>query len=304
MNGLLPVDKPQGWTSHDVVDWVRRRLGIRKAGHTGTLDPMATGVLMLCLGTSTRLSPFLTGLDKQYRTRVRLGVSTDTLDADGTVVDRSDGVPEDAGEISRVVGGYVGQVEQIPPMYSARKVSGQRLYRLARSGQTVARQPRRVNIYQIDIERFEPPWLDLFVCCSTGTYIRVLADDIGRKLGCGGHVAALRRTAVGDIGQDACISVAQLREVEPDVVGAEHLLDPNRALQGMPGVRMAPDLVRRFAHGNPVAVEHIETLEGSEQLVRALDLEGRLWGIGRWTGDEGMLKPVRVIRKQEGEAGI
>jgi len=304
LNGLLPVDKPQGWTSHDVVDWVRRRLGIRKAGHTGTLDPMATGVLVLCLGGSTRLSPFLTGLDKQYRTRVRLGVSTDTLDADGTVVARSGGVPEDVEAISCVVGGFVGQIEQIPPMFSARKVSGQRLYRLARSGRTVPRQSRVVNIYQIDIERFDPPWLDLFVRCSTGTYIRVLANDIGRELGCGGHVAALRRTAVGSIGQDACVSVAWLREVDPDGVDAVHLLDPNRALQGIPGVQMTPDQVRRFAHGNPVAIEHIETLEGGEHLVRALDLEGRLWGIGRWTGDEGMLKPVRVIRKQEGENGI
>ncbi len=289
-NGLLPVDKPGGWTSHDVVDRVRRTLQVRKVGHTGTLDPIATGVLVLCLGQSTRLSSFLTDQDKQYRARVRLGVCTDTLDADGVVTDRSDRLPSNREAVDRAVGAFVGEIEQIPPMFSARKVSGKRLYRLARAGQEVPRQPRRVCIYRIDIERFDPPILDLAVCCSKGCYIRVLADDIGRELGCGGHIAALRRTAVGRIGLAHCVTVEAL---EAGGLG-ERLMDPNHALEHMPGLLLDSGQVRRFVHGTPVANIQEQGIESGD-LVRALGPDGAFLGIGRWTAGEAVLKPVRVL---------
>ena len=296
LNGLLPVDKPQGWTSHDVVDRVRCTLQVRKAGHTGTLDPIATGVLVLCLGQSTRLSSFLTDQDKRYRARIRLGISTDTLDAAGAVIARSDQVPADQGVVFQVVRRFVGEIEQIPPMFSARIVAGKRLYQLARAGQEVAREARRVRIYGIDIERFVPPLLDLTVSCSKGCYIRALADDIGRKLGCGGHLVALRRTAVGKIGLDHCIPLEDLQVLCAEGRIEEHLIDPNRALGHMPGLHLTSDQIRRFVHGTPVAgIREVEIQ--SSDLVRALDPKGSLLGIGRWTADGAVLKPVRVFQR-------
>lgn len=295
----MPVDKPVGWTSHDVVDRVRRRLGIKKVGHTGTLDPMATGVLVLCLGQATRLSPFLTDLGKSYRAEIHLGVSTDTLDAEGKVTDRSDHIPKDPEEIFRAVRIFVGEVEQIPPMFSARKVSGKRLYRLARSGQEVEREARRVHIYRIDIQGYVPPILEVEVHCSKGTYIRSLADDIGKELGCGGHLAGLRRTAVGNIELSHCIGLERLESISTKEDLEGHLILPNRALSQMPGLCLTSLQVRRFVHGNAVSDVRTERQLEPGGLVRALDACGSLLGIGRWAGEGAALQPVRVFRQQE-----
>ena len=289
------MDKPQGATSHDVVAHVRRALRIQKVGHTGTLDPLATGVLVLCLGRATRLSPFLMDLEKCYRACIRLGISTDTLDAEGAVTAQSDRIPEDLDAISAVVRKFVGEIEQVPPMFSARKVAGKRLYQMARAGREVPRQARTVRIHRIDIERFAPPMLDISVTCSRGTYIRALADDIGRQLGCGGHIAALRRTDVGRIGLTRCIEVERLPSLLSEGQVEAHMVDPNSALTHMPGLRLDATQLRGFSNGNPVA--GIQIAEGRKpgDLVRALDSKGSFWGIGRWTEDGAALQPVRVF---------
>jgi tRNA pseudouridine55 synthase len=277
---------------------VRKVLGGAKVGHTGTLDPLATGVLVLCIGRATRLSQFLSDHDKEYRARIHLGVTTDTLDAAGRVVAESSDVPQEREPVSRVVAKFVGKIEQRPPMYSALKVSGRRLHELARAGVQVDRQARPVQIHRIEITAFDPPDLDLLVSCSKGTYIRSLADDVGRELGCGGHVSALRRTAVGQIGLDQCVALEHLESVASKGGAHEHLLDPNEGLAPMPAVTLSGGHIDRFSHGNP-----IDGLSGSEgqaedAWVRAVGPRGTLLGIGRWT-ESGEFQPVRVYRTPE-----
>jgi len=196
MDGILVVDKPAGPTSHDVVDRVRKIFGIRKVGHTGTLDPAATGVLGLLLGRATKLSQYLTGSDKAYRAVIRLGRETTTLDAEGKVVSESP-VTCDAGAVEEAVAAFVGDITQIPPMFSAKHRGGKRLHELARKGIEVERDPVPVTIHSIEVVAVDLPDVVVDVSCSSGTYVRVLALDLGRALGCGGHLASLRRTAAG-----------------------------------------------------------------------------------------------------------
>lgn len=297
---MLPIDKPPGMTSHDVIDRVRRRLNIRKVGHTGTLDPLATGVLVLCLGRATRLSSFISDHDKTYAAQIRLGVRTNTLDAEGDVVARRDNVPDRLEDVRDAVASFVGDVEQIPPMFSARKMDGRRLYQLAREGTEVARRPSRVRIYGIDIEDFRPPDLQLTVSCSKGTYIRTLADDIGRQLGCGAHLAGLRRTAAGPVRLDECVALDRLESIGSKEALQPFLMDPNRLLRDLPRLDLNAAQAGCFVHGRAVAnVEAGAALE-SGRLARALCPEGGLLGIGRWRAADRLLRPVRVLRRPEG----
>ncbi len=296
---MLPIDKPPGITSHDVIDRVRRRLNIRKVGHTGTLDPLATGVLVLCLGRATRLSSYLADHDKTYAAHIRLGVRTSTLDAEGEVVARSGSVPDRSADVRAAVASFLGEVEQIPPMFSARKMDGRRLYQLAREGTEVARRPSRVRIYGIDIKEFRPPDLHLTVSCSKGTYIRTLADDLGRKLGCGAYLAGLRRTGAGPVCIDECLALNRLESIGSKEELQPFLMDPNRLLRDMPRLNLDADQAGCFVHGTAVAnIEEGTALE-SGRLVRALYPKGVLLGIGRWRADDRMLKPVRVLRQPE-----
>ncbi len=270
-------------------------------GHTGTLDPLATGVLVLCIGRATRLSQFLSDHDKVYRTRIRLGVTTDTLDAEGRVVAESEEIPQEFEQVAGVVGKFVGKIAQRPPMYSALKVSGKRLHELARAGKQVDRQARWVQVYRIEITEFSPPVLNLLVSCSKGTYIRSLADDIGRKLGCGGHVSELRRTVVGTIGLDRCVDLEHLESTAREGDARRHLLDPNQGLTPMPAVTLSGIHIDRFTHGNS-----IDGLPGpggvaADDRVRAVDSDGALLGIGRWSAT-GELQPVRVYRSPDDRA--
>ena len=297
MDGLLAVDKPRGWTSHDVVDRVRDSLKLERVGHTGTLDPLATGVLLLCFGRFTRLSSLLTNQDKGYLARIWLGVTTDTLDGEGRVTARSDQVPEEAEKIQRAVRGFIGKHKQTPPMFSALKISGKRLYRWAREKKEIPRPPREVRIDSIQIAQFDPPFLDLDVSCSKGTYIRVLADDIGRALGCGGHLAALRRTRVGKIGLDQCIWMDKVGEKG----WKDYLIDPNRALDHLPVLRLASEAARRFSHGNPVSGLQTAGPSDPQSPIRVVDEAGRLLGTGEWQIEGSVLKPVRVLQSHKPE---
>ena len=195
--GLLNIDKPKGYTSHDIVEIVRKQTGVQKVGHAGTLDPMATGVLVLCLGAATRLSEYIIGHNKMYRATVRLGQITNTYDAEGTVL-AENVTPIDRDQFEAVLPDFRGRIQQIPPMYSAIKHGGEKLYEKARRGEVIDRDPREVSIYKITFDEFEYPDAKITVRCSAGTYIRSLAHDIGQKLGVGAHLSALRRIASGE----------------------------------------------------------------------------------------------------------
>lgn len=211
MDGIINVNKPMGMTSHDVVNRLRRILNMKKIGHTGTLDPDATGVLPMCIGKGTKLSDMLMSSEKQYRAELTLGISTDTQDSSGEVLSRRE-VTADELKIREVISMFIGEIEQIPPMYSAIKVEGKKLYELARDGVEVEREPRHVTIYNIEIKNIdmENHRIDMVVDCSKGTYIRTLCNDIGEALGCGGHMSALMRTRSGRFFIEDAISLEEL----------------------------------------------------------------------------------------------
>jgi tRNA pseudouridine55 synthase len=237
--GICIVDKPAGWTSHDVVGRARRLLGTRKVGHAGTLDPMATGVLVLGVGRATRLLTFISGVDKSYEATIRLGVETDSLDADGEVVRRHDMAAPTVPALEAAAGQLTGDLEQVPPMVSAVKVDGRRLHQLAREGVEVERAARPVHVARFAVRPGTDPMLvDAEVTCSSGTYVRVLAADLGRLLGGGAHLASLRRTRVGPFDIAEATSIDAL-EVLPPLEGARHL----------PQVSVEGDLAASVRHG-------------------------------------------------------
>jgi tRNA pseudouridine55 synthase len=218
MEGILNIDKPQWLSSHDVVARVRRICGTRRVGHAGTLDPLATGVLLVCVGRATRLSEYLMGQQKVYTATVRLGQTTNTYDAEGEVIEERPFSHITPAAIEEALNLYRGPIEQVPPIYSAIKVNGQPMYKLARAGKDVERKPRPITIYELELVDWSPPNLQLRVVCSTGTYIRSLAFDIGESLGCGGHITVLRRTAVGEFKSSDAISLEELAsQVSQDV---------------------------------------------------------------------------------------
>jgi len=195
--GVLLVNKPAGFTSHDIVNLVRKKFGFRKVGHAGTLDPMATGLLVILIGGYTKRSQDFSRFDKEYRATLRLGISTDTGDAEGRVLAEKDPGPLSAGEIDRAMEAFRGRLFQLPPMYSAKKVRGKKLYNLARKGAVIDRKPAEIFIKELRVLDFSPPNVTIYVACSKGTYIRQLAHDMGVALGCGAHLAGLHRTRVG-----------------------------------------------------------------------------------------------------------
>lgn len=296
MDGILPVDKPTGWTSHDVVARVRRLSGVRRVGHAGTLDPLATGVLLLCLGRATRVVSYLTDAEKEYRTRLRLGVATDTFDAEGQVIFRSEAVPSDPEVVRNAVRAFEGEIEQVPPMFSAVKVGGKKLYEMARRGEAVARTPRKVFVRRIEVEGIEGADLDLRVVCSKGTYIRALADDLGQRLGCGAHVTALRRTRVGDFSLPGCLTLEKVAAACETGGLSALVLSADRALSHLPTVRLDGQRLRRFCSGAEVMAADAAFSEGGEFRVDGED--GLFYGIGAWVR-EGALRARVVLRDLE-----
>ena len=214
VTGILLLDKPSGITSNAALQQVKHLYFARKAGHTGSLDPLASGILPICMGEATKVSAFLLDADKRYQVRCRLGIRTTTADAEGEVLEERPIGTYSGDQLEAVFDGFRGRIEQIPPMYSALKHKGERLYKLARQGVEVEREPRPVNIYELTLAGQGDDWIDIDVHCSKGTYIRTLAEDIGEKLGCGAHVAALRRSAVGPYGSDQLITLEQLEALK------------------------------------------------------------------------------------------
>jgi tRNA pseudouridine55 synthase len=285
--GLLNIYKPSGPTSHDIVARVRRGIHVKKVGHAGTLDPMATGVLVLCLGPATRLSEYVMQSPKIYRARVWFGIETDTYDAEGqTVAENPDPVTRRAVEAA--LSAFRGEIEQIPPMYSAIKQHGKKLYELARAGQDAERAARMVMIARLDMTGWEPPYADLEIECSPGTYIRSLAHDLGQAVGVGAHLAALERTASGSFTADSAVCWPDLDAAMRAGTWQKYLLPPDRALANYPAVHLSPDDSDHVRHGRVISAG-----EGSEPLSRAYAVDGAFLAVLERRGD--VWKPLKVF---------
>lgn len=249
MDGIFNIYKEKGFTSHDVVAIVRRTLHMKKVGHTGTLDPDAEGVLPICVGRATKLSDIIMDGRKSYRATLRLGITTTTEDASGEVLETRPVMSDEEG-IRQAVLSFIGRQEQTPPMYSAVKVNGKKLYELAREGKEIERKARTIEIYDIQIRRFLPPdSVEFDVDCSKGTYIRTLCADIGKALGCGGHMSALLRTAAGAFTIENAIRLSQLEEWAAQGQAEAHLLSMGQALRGFPQIRISGRFTKLLMNG-------------------------------------------------------
>ena len=296
VNGLLLLNKPAGLTSNQALQKVKRLLNAKKAGHTGSLDPAATGMLPLCFGEATKICAYLLAADKSYRVTARLGEGTDTGDADGTIIETA-AVPDLTGEDwKRIFLQFTGEIEQVPPMYSALKKDGKRLYELARQGQIVDRDPRRIRIYEMQLLEARGNRLVLRVRCSKGTYVRTLVEDVAKAAGTVAHTAALHRETVGDFHAQDMLdlpSAEKLAEAGPDAL-REHLMPADRALQQWPERRIGPDAARRFNDGQSIIVSAADTGAATGH-VRVYEGTNGFLGVGELTGD-GMLTPRRIFR--------
>lgn len=287
--GILVVDKPTGPTSHDVVARVRRALGTRRVGHCGTLDPLASGVLVVCVGNTTRLSEWLSRGDKVYDAEFRLGWRSDTDDAEGVLTPVDPAPRPDPATVAAACDAYRGWVEQVPPAYCAVKVDGVRSYRRARRQETVTLAARRVRIDRIDVTQYEYPRLAVRVVCGKGTYIRSLARDLGEDLGCGALVAALRRLRVGALGLEDAVGLDALARLAEDG-GPMPYVEPRRALAGiLEPVELDGPAAASFGHGTAVELDR-----GPWSGECAVFDRGRLLGVGR-LGEDGRLQPARVF---------
>ena len=258
MHGVLVVDKPKGITSFDVVREVRRALGVKKVGHTGTLDPMATGVLPVCIGDGTKVAQFITEATKAYDATVKLGATTDTLDAEGKTLETRP-VPHLTRELlEAALERFRGPIQQVPPMYSAIKVGGKRLYELARAGEEVERQPRAVTVFELVLRDFSADEVKLSVRCSKGFFVRTLAADLGEALGCGAHLCALRRTQSGPFVLAQAIPLNDVTKTSP-------LVGLNDSLKDLPSLQVTDAEAARVRHGGVVEVS--PTLTGVHRVI-------------------------------------
>ncbi len=291
IDGIANIDKPPGLTSHDVVVRVRKMSGQRQAGHAGTLDPLATGVLVVCLGRATRVSEYLMASPKTYRATIHLGVSTTTHDAEGEIVAQNP-VDVTRTEFEQALGAFAGRIEQVPPMHSAIKQRGQSLFKLARRGITVERAPRTVEIFALNLLDWTPPMVHIEVRCGPGTYIRALARDLGRSLGCGAHLAALRRTQSGRFSIADAVSLEQLAA---DFAGGKpgrwlHGIDA--AFAGLPEIHLDGPTAYRLARGQFIDVP---LLHPTDTRACAYGPERRFIALVEQTQPERGWKPVKVF---------
>lgn len=292
VNGILLLDKPIGITSNDALQEVKHLYRARKAGHTGSLDPLASGLLPICLGEATKASGFLLDADKHYRMSCRLGVRTTTGDAEGEVLETRPVAALERAALEAVLDGFRGPIQQVPPMYSAVKHQGERLYKLARQGMEVAREARTVVIRELTLLAMNLPELELDVRCTKGTYVRTLAEDIGELLGCGAHVTTLRRLGVGPYDDTGMIALADLKKLMQQGFEALDavLLPVESALAQWPGVRLSSDAAFYLRQGQPVLVPHAPT----SGWVRLYQGEHQFLGMGQIL-DDGRVAPKRLM---------
>lgn len=302
MEGVIAVNKPAGWTSHDVVAKMRKWSRIRRIGHTGTLDPLATGVLPLCLGRATRLAEYLQDRPKEYIAQVRFGIATDTQDVTGQVQEEWEQVRLDPQEVERVVLSFVGQMEQVPPMFSAVKIGGKKLYELAREGIEIERKPRPITIYELEIIEINTdlphPYAKFRVLCSKGTYIRTLCFDIGRKLGVPAAMENLVRTRSGDITLEMCHAIEDIDKKARSGQLQDLIIPADRLLTHMPEIKVDEFSEKLASHGQAIRVD--PSLFSSAPLtspeVRVYSRNNKFLGIFKWIPERQMLSPVKVFR--------
>jgi len=289
------VDKPVGLTSHDVVDIIRRGTGIRRAGHTGTLDPRASGVLVILIGPAVRLSEFVSASDKRYQAILQLGGTTDTYDAEGRFT-RQTTTPVDVTEekFETVLKTFLGEIEQTPPPYSAVKVHGRKAYEMAREGEEVELAPRKINVYHLEVLEWAPPEVVIDVHCSSGTYVRSLANDVGTALGCGAYLIGLRRTKSGRFSLRDATPLRKLQEAFIAGNWYQYLIPAAEALAEWPGVELNPDEVEEVKHGHRVKA----AADSKPGLVRGVSMAGELIAIMDLAqGEDGSLEwqPKKVF---------
>lgn len=298
--GYLNVDKPSEWTSSDVVAKLRGAFNLRKRkvkiGHGGTLDPLATGVLPVCIGSATRLADYVLNGNKAYQMRIRLGVATDTYDSQGDVVSESDASGVEIDDLNDALDQFRGVFSQLPPMYSAIKKNGQPLYSIARRGESVDREPRAVEVYELYITHWKPPDVELYVECAKGFYARSLANDIGELLGRGAHVTSLQRVRSGRFKIDQSVSLDELLSLAEEDEWTQHLLPVDFVIQEMPSVTISADQSIDFMHGRRVATSHFTDKDKSDNRIRVYDPDGEMIGLGRIDGVDRFLHPTLVIR--------
>jgi tRNA pseudouridine55 synthase len=295
ISGILVVDKPVGMTSHDVVEIIRKGTNIRRAGHTGTLDPRASGVLVVLIGPAVRLSEFVSASDKRYQAIIRLGGTTDTYDADGRFTGQTEApVSVTETQFNDVLQHFVGEIEQTPPPYSAVKVQGRKAYEMARQGEEVELAPRKINVFHLEVLEWAPPEVVIDVHCSSGTYVRSLANDLGTELGCGAYLVGLRRTKSGRFTLREATPLRKLQESFTIGNWYQYVIPAAEALAEWPAVELKPEEVDEVKHGHRVKAA-ADTQPG---LVRGISMAGELIAImDLVTGEDGSLEwqPKKVF---------
>jgi tRNA pseudouridine55 synthase len=299
MEGILNLDKPRGPTSHDIVNRVRALTGIRRVGHAGTLDPLATGVLLVCIGRATRVAEYLVAGRKAYRACVQLGVATDTYDVEGQVVSRVEGVLDASRDrIEAALTDFRGMISQVPPMYSAIKHKGTPLHRLARRGIAVRREPRQVEIFRLELTTWEPPDLTLEIECSPGTYVRSLAHDLGQALACGAHLTGLTRLSSGEFRQEDSVSLEELARAASEDRWSDLLHPIDAALTHFPKLHLDARAVQKICSGqaiDPIQPPVLEDDGESVRMARAYGPDNIFLALVRYDRDSGVWRPHKVF---------
>lgn len=273
ISGVIVIDKPIGMTSHDVVQIVRKGTNIRRAGHTGTLDPRASGVLVVLVGPAVRLSEYVSASDKRYQAVIQLGTTTDTYDADGRVLS-TNSVDISEKQFDDVLQSFVGEIEQVPPPYSSVKVKGRHAYDMARKGEEVDLEARMINVYNLELLEWAPPEAVVDVYCSSGTYVRSLAHDLGEKLGCGAHLIGLRRTKSGRFTLRDAVPLRKLREAFDDNSWEKFIIPAAEALSDWPAIQLDSEQLDIVRHGRRIPAE-----PGLGKMARAISEDGELIGL-------------------------
>ena len=292
LSGVLVIDKAKGPTSHDVIASLRRLLQLQRIGHCGTLDPLASGVLVVCLGRYTRLNRWLSGADKEYEAEIYLGAVSATGDAEGPIRHQADCESPDKLSVVQALSDFTGVIDQVPPAHSAVKVAGVRSYKRARRGDEVVLKSRRVHIHAMEMLSYDFPRLSVRIHCSAGTYIRSLAADLGRALGCGAYLAELRRLRAGGLGLDKALTLEQVASLSRVGQIEKALVHPRLALSELATVELNEGKLVDFAHGK--AIEHPASA-GPREVCAVFDDAETLFGLARW--EQGALRPLCVLRQ-------
>jgi tRNA pseudouridine55 synthase len=262
LSGVLVIDKPSGVTSHDVINKLRKLLRTQRIGHTGTLDPMASGVLLACVGKATKVVQFLIGWDKGYEAQIRLGVTTDTYDGEGKIIQTNEDLRLSEVDIRKAIRSFKGKIWQVPPLHSAIKYKGKRLYQYARAKEKVQVKGREVEIKELEVLDINQPYLKLRISCSKGTYIRSLAHDLGQQLGCGAYLLSLRRTRVGPFALGEALNLEDISSAVADDKLKGFFIPVEKALEHLPGVVIKEGCAQKVCHGVPLLPASVSSIEG------------------------------------------